>query len=94
MFYNPAFLDKINNMQDEFNKLVNERIAQGKYSPVKKGGKGSPTKSPYKKDHPLACETFPTSVGAMGMEEFHELMDSVYGKNPPKHKSPTKRLMQ
>ena len=94
MFYNPAFVDKINDIQEEFERLLAERNAN---SPTKIGGlrAGSPTKGAGGVGVNITGKLTMKEGADLKGDEFYKVMDKIYGgKNPPKHKSPTKRLMQ
>ena len=94
MFYNPAFVDKINDIQAEFEQLLAERNA---ISPTKIGGlrAGSPTKGAGGVGVSITGKVAMKEGADLKGDEFYKAMDMIYGgKNPPKHKSPTKRLMQ
>ena len=91
MFYNPELLDKINDIQDEFNRLLEERNANSPNKilnvkaniPTKGGGLS------------FAARMQTSDPSGLKEDEFYKAMDQIYGgKNPKKHKSPTKRLMQ
>lgn len=82
MFYNAAFVDKINDIQDEFNRLLEERNAN---SPTKIGGlrASSPTKQKGSVGLNITGKmTIPEGSSLKG-DEFYRVMDMIYGgKNP------------
>ena len=90
MFYNAEFVDKINNIQEEFNKLLEERNAN---SPTKV--RASPTKEKGSVGLNVSAK-FPAKGGEdLKGDGFYKVMDMIYGgKNPKRHESPTKRLME
>ena len=93
MFYNPALLEKVNDIQEEFNRLLEERNTR---SPNKRGGFGasSPTRAKGSVGVDITGKmVVPEGSSLAGGDEFYKVLDQIYGGNMKKHKSPTKRLM-
>ena len=90
MFYNAEFVDKINNIQEEFNKLLEERNAN---SPTKV--RASPTKEKGSVGLNVSAKFAAKGGDDLKGDGFYKVMDMIYGgKNPKRHESPTKRLME
>ena len=103
-------MNKINDMQDEFDRLLKERQDKSQ-SPVKVSS-SSPVKTSNTSKQKFIKETMAIPIGETSNPlmyeqlstmkdgqidpgDFRRVMDMVYGGNKPKkHKSPTKRLMQ
>ena len=75
MFYNPAFVDKINDIQAEFDRLLEERNAN---SPTKMIGglrASSPTKGAGGVGLNIAGKVTMKEGADLGGDEFYKVMD-------------------